>query len=250
MYTGHMERDMVFVPKTKLDYLKGAFYQIEYLEDTPIYQMTKLLLHQVFAWPMYLLFNISAGDDSRQKESKGILGRTHFAPNSTVFRRSEAFYVALSDIGLCVILFGLYKLASIIGTSTTLLIYAQPYLWVHHWLIAITYLHHNHAEVPHYEAGSWTFVKGALTTVDREFGFIGRQLFHGIIEYHVVHHLFPRIPFYHAEEATNAIKPILGDLYRRDQRSFVGQLWANFTQLQYVDVKDEPGVLYWNMAKR
>lgn len=48
-------------------------------------------------------------------------------------------------------------------------------------------------EVPHFDAGSWTFVKGALATVDREFGFVGRHLFHGIIEYHVVHHLFPYV---------------------------------------------------------
>lgn len=56
--------------------------------------------------------------------------------------------------------------------------------------VAITYLHHTHLDVPHFDAESWTFVKGALATVDREFGFVGRHLFHGIIEYHVIHHLF------------------------------------------------------------
>lgn len=58
-------------------------------------------------------------------------------------------------------------------------------------LVAITYLHHTDENVPHYDAKNWTFVKGAIATIDREFGFIGRHLFHGIIEYHVVHHLFP-----------------------------------------------------------
>lgn len=57
--------------------------------------------------------------------------------------------------------------------------------------VAITYLHHNHPDVHHFEAESWTFVKGALATVDRDFGFVGRHLFHGIIDTHVVHHLFP-----------------------------------------------------------
>lgn len=60
-------------------------------------------------------------------------------------------------------------------------------------LVAITYLHHTHMEVPHYAAENWTFVKGALATVDREFGFVGRHLFHCIIEHHVVHHLFPYV---------------------------------------------------------
>jgi fatty acid desaturase len=35
-----------------------------------------------------------------------------------------------------------------------------------------------------------------MSTIDREFGFIGRHIFHGIVEYHVVHHLFPYVlPF-------------------------------------------------------
>lgn len=132
-------------------------------------------------------------------------------------------------------------------------------------------------DVPHFEADSWTYVKGALATVDREFGFVGRHLFHGIIEYHVVHHLFPyvhqtpsicsrarprferlfvdlhfsRIPFYHAEEATFAIKPILGDLYHRDERSFMGQLWSNFTQCKYVEADESsPGALKWVQKTR
>ncbi len=57
--------------------------------------------------------------------------------------------------------------------------------------VAITYLHHNHPDVHHFDAQGWTFVKGALATVDRDFGFVGKHLFHGIIDTHVVHHLFP-----------------------------------------------------------
>jgi omega-6 fatty acid desaturase (delta-12 desaturase) len=55
-----------------------------------------------------------------------------------------------------------------------------------------------------------------------------------------------RIPFYKAEEATEAIKPLLGDLYHRDDRSFMGQLWSTFTQCKYVE-KDPaaPGALKW-----
>ena len=57
--------------------------------------------------------------------------------------------------------------------------------------VAITYLHHTHMEVPHYDPKTWTFVKGALATVDRDFGFIGRHMWHGIVDTHVVHHIFP-----------------------------------------------------------
>ncbi|KAK0756365.1 hypothetical protein N5P37_011017 [Trichoderma harzianum] len=246
MFTGHMEKDMAFVPRTKSDYLKRAMASLEMLEDTPAYQFVTLMFHQLFAWQVYLTFNISAGRGSLQKSANTMFGKSHFSPNSAVFRRSEAPWIALSDVGLGLTFFALYKLAGVVGTSTVLLAYAQPYFWVHHWLIAITYLHHTHMEVPHYQAENWTFVKGALATVDREFGFVGRHLFHCIIEHHVVHHLFPRIPFYYAGEATEAIKPVLGDLYYRDERSFIGQLWTNFTKCKYV-VADEsaPGALKW-----
>jgi fatty acid desaturase len=56
--------------------------------------------------------------------------------------------------------------------------------------VAITYLHHTHPSTVHFEADSWTFTEGALNTVDRPYGFIGKHLFHGIIDCHVVHHLF------------------------------------------------------------
>lgn len=56
--------------------------------------------------------------------------------------------------------------------------------------MAITYLHHTHESTLHFEADTWTFTEGALNTVDRPYGFVGKYLFHGIIDCHVVHHLF------------------------------------------------------------
>ncbi|KAK8146862.1 hypothetical protein G3M48_002492 [Beauveria asiatica] len=215
-FTGHMEKDMAFVPKTRADYeARLSFFNMEFLEDTPVFQAISLISHQLFGWIFYLLFNVSAGCDSQQKPTSSLLGRSHFDPNSAVFRPSEAPYIALSDVGLGLMFLALYKLSGVI-------------------------------DVPHFEAEHWTFVKGALATVDRDFGFIGRHLFHGIIEHHVVHHLFPRIPFYYAEEATDALKPVLGDLYHRDDRSFLGQLWSNFTQCKYVAADESvPGALKW-----
>jgi hypothetical protein len=56
--------------------------------------------------------------------------------------------------------------------------------------VAITFLQHNHPSVPRYERNSWTFTKGALSTIDRDFGWAGRFFFHNVIDFHVVHHLF------------------------------------------------------------
>lgn len=134
MYTGHMEKDMVFVPKTRSDYLKKSLLALEFLEDTPAYQLFTLVMHQLFGWTFYLVLNISAGTNSLQKQSSGVLGRSHFDPRSAVFRRSEAPYILLSDVGICITLFAVYKLSGVVGVDTALLAYVQPWFWVHHWL--------------------------------------------------------------------------------------------------------------------
>ncbi|GKT66065.1 delta fatty acid desaturase [Colletotrichum tofieldiae] len=241
-FTGHMQKDMAFVPATQpkpsSKPLFGSIDLHELFEDAPITQLINLITHQLFGWQAYLFFNATAGKGSLQHEVNGLgrwLGVSHFGPTSAVFRPNEAIFIAISDIGLAITFSALYKAAQVLDVSTVMLLYAVPYFWVHHWLVAITYLHHNHPEVPHYTEEGWTFVKGALATVDREFGFVGKHLFHGIIEKHVVHHLFPRIPFYKADEATESIKPLLGNLYHRDDRSFLGQLWSVFGSLKYVE---------------
>lgn len=105
--------------------------------------------------------------------------------------------------------------------------------------MAITYLQHTDPTLPHYEAETWNFIRGAAATIDREFGFIGRHLFHGIIETHVLHHYVSTIPFYHADEATEAIKPIMGKHYRvSDQRGSLGflrSLWISARTCQWVE---------------
>ena len=75
--------------------------------------------------------------------------------------------------------------------------------------VAIICMHHTHPAVPHCSGKAWTFIRGAMGPMDRSFGFIGPHFFHNFIEHYVIHHLSPRVPFYRAEEATNAIKPLL-----------------------------------------
>jgi omega-6 fatty acid desaturase (delta-12 desaturase) len=82
-------------------------------------------------------------------------------------------------------------------------------------------------------------VRGAAATIDREFGFIGRQLLHGIIETHVLHHYVSTIPFYHADEATEAIKPVMGKHYRSNTKDgsigFLKSLWHSARWCQWVE---------------
>ncbi|KAH8879327.1 hypothetical protein GQ53DRAFT_756130 [Thozetella sp. PMI_491] len=249
-FTGHMEKDMAFVPQT-IDQrskrrIASLYLDPDLVEDTPAFQLFQLIFHQLAGWQAYLLFNVSSGPDSRQKDASW-WRQSHFEPTSAVFRPNEAIFIAISDLGLAITFGALWYASTFVGWSTIGLLYFVPYFWVHHWLVAITYLHHHDQDVPHYEADSWTYVKGALATIDRDYGFVGKHIFHGIIDTHVVHHLFPRIPFYKAEEATEAIKPLLGDLYHRNDKAFMGQLWQTFTTCRYVEKDPKvPGAMRWS----
>ncbi|QGI80858.1 hypothetical protein CEK25_007587 [Fusarium fujikuroi] len=117
-----------------------------------------------------------------------------------VFRPNEAIVHPHLRIGL--LFAALYFASKQVGVSTILFLYLVPYLWVHH------------GSLPHYTAEGWTYCQGSLATVDREFGFIGKHLFH------------VRSPSDKADEATEAIKPVIGDHYCHDDRSFLGQLWT------------------------
>ncbi|KAI1097859.1 fatty acid desaturase-domain-containing protein [Jackrogersella minutella] len=252
-FTGHMQKDMAFVPRTSRSHFVQSIgcalsniMEMEVLEDAPLINLIRLLGQQLGGWQVYLLLNATAGEDSMQNQDAKWWRRSHFDPWSGVFRPQEAIFIFISDVGLAIVCAGLYYGSMALDWQTMFLLYGVPYFWVNHWLVAITYLHHTHQDVPHYDGEKWTFVSGALATVDRDFGFIGRHVFHGIIDTHVVHHLFSRIPFYHAEEATRAIKPLLGDLYHSDESSFVGSLWETSRSCQYVENDPaNPGVLKW-----
>jgi hypothetical protein len=63
----------------------------------------------------------------------------------------------------------------------------------------------------------WNYMRGGLSTIDRDYGWFNN--IHHDIGTHVVHHLFPQIPHYNLIEATEAIKPVLGEYYRDPKKS-------------------------------
>ena len=108
----------------------------------------------------------------------------------------------------------------------------RPTVW-------ITYLQHTDPTLPHYHPSSWTFTRGAAATIDREFGFIGRYFMHGIVETHVLHHFISTIPFYNADEASDAIRPILGRHYRSNTKGgalgFIKSMWTSTRLCRWVE---------------
>lgn len=70
----------------------------------------------------------------------------------------------------------------------------------------------------------------------------------------MLHHYVSTIPFYNADEATEAIKPILGQHYRFDVKDgsvgFLKSLWKNARWCQWVEPSEgalgvDKGVLFF-----
>ncbi|CAD6594171.1 MAG: hypothetical protein ASARMPRED_008799 [Alectoria sarmentosa] len=250
IHANNLSYDHNYVPPQREAYVSSLMFSFdgfeELVEDSPIMLLLRLVLQSAIGFPFYLLTNITAAPGSHVRDpSKKVLGNSHFAPTGSLFRDSEASVIFLADLGVAAAVIGLCFTGQNIGLKMLALTYLQPYFWMNHWLVTITYLNHTHPESPKYEDEAWTFLKGATATIDRDFGWIGLHIFHGIIEHHVVHHLFPRIPFYHTAEATKAIVPLLGNEYINDKGWYLGGLWEAFTKCRWVepdnpaaDVKD------------
>lgn len=63
-------------------------------------------------------------------------------------------------------------------------------------IVMLTYLHHSDPTIPHFRNKEWSFLRGALATVDRPLlGWAGRFFLHNVSHDHIGHHLFSTIPF-------------------------------------------------------
>lgn len=253
--TGNMERDMVFVPRTREQQAtrlgRLAHELSELTEETPAYTLFMLIMQQLVGWPNYLLTNVTGHNyHERQREGRGKGkkngyggGVNHFDPRSPLYEAKHAKLIVLSDIGISITAAGLVYLSKTFGWSNMLVWYFLPYLWVNHWLVAITFLQHTDPTLPHYTGDEWNFVRGAAATIDREMGFIGRHLLHGIIETHVLHHYVSSIPFYNADEASDAIRPVMGKHYRADTKDgplgFIRALYKSARMCQWVEPSAE-----------
>ncbi|KAK9447317.1 fatty acid desaturase-domain-containing protein [Limtongia smithiae] len=227
--TGHISRDMVFIPKQQERYLQSR-YITELAEEAPIMTLYFLLVQQIFGWPAYLAVNVTG-----QKYNVPFYKLSHYLPSAPMFDAKDFWDIIISDVGIALVSTLCYLAIQKWGVANFVLYYFIPYLGVNHWLVCITYLQHTDASLPHYDASEWNFARGAAATIDRDFGFIGRHVFHEIIETHVAHHYSSRIPFYHAEEATVAIRKVMGQHYKQDKTNLLVALWKSARTCQFVE---------------
>ncbi|KAJ5975920.1 Fatty acid desaturase type 1 [Penicillium waksmanii] len=269
--TGNIARDMVFVPKTRQQYAtrvgKTMHELAELVEETPIATATHMILQQLFGWPLYLVSNVTGHNNhAKQPEGRGVGkangwfgGVNHFNPASPLYEAKDAKLIALSDLGLIITSSVLYYIGTTYGWLNLAVWYGIPYLWVNHWLVAITFLQHTDPSLPHYQPEVWNFARGAAATIDRDFGFVGRHIFHGIIETHVLHHYVSNIPFYNADEASEAIKDVMGNHYRTEAQTgwtgFIKAIWTSARVCQWVEptegaTGESQGVLFYRNTNR
>jgi omega-6 fatty acid desaturase / acyl-lipid omega-6 desaturase (Delta-12 desaturase) len=233
--TGSVEKDEVFVPNVREEVTDSVF---EY-DQLFIFRLVKLVTTLTLGWPLYLLFNVASRPYDRFT--------SHFDPWSPIFSKRERVEIAISDAALVGVLYGLGALARSFGWAWLIKSYVIPYLVVNHWLVMITLMQHTHPELPHYKGKDWDWLRGALATVDRNYGWLLNTLHHHIADTHVCHHLFSQMPHYHAEEATEAIKPLLKGYYKKDDRNVWVAMWDDWALCRYVapDDPNEDGGALW-----
>ncbi|KAL8089519.1 hypothetical protein AgCh_039116 [Apium graveolens] len=197
---GNIEKDESWVPLPEKIY-----------KSLPVH--IKLLRFKIpfpiFAYPLYLI--------SRSPGKKG----SHFNPYSDIFHPSERNLVVTSTLCWTAMLAFLGYMANIFGSLQILKLYGVPYIIFVMWIDGVTYLHHHgyDKKLPWYRGKEWSYLRGGLTTIDRDYGWINN--IHHDIGTHVIHHLFPQIPHYHLIEATRAAKSVLGKYYREPKKSGV-----------------------------
>jgi acyl-lipid omega-3 desaturase len=198
--TGNLDTDESWYPVSEKNY-----GQMSWLEKFMRFYLP------LFAYPIYLF-----------RRSPGRKG-SHFHPDSDLFRPSEKWDVLTSSILYFSMIGFLGFLGVQFGFLFLLKFYLVPYVIFVMWLDLVTFLHHTESDIPWYRGDDWYFLKGALSTIDRNYGFINP--IHHNIGTHVAHHIFLNMPHYHLKAATAAIKPILGGYYRESKvpifKSFV-----------------------------
>ena len=203
------------------------------------YGIVQLVLHLIFGWPAYLLTGATGGPKYGTSN--------HFWPvkpfSKKLWPSIWAKKVWLSDFGVVVVLFLLLCWGLNYGFASVIAIYFCPLLVVNCWLVIYTWLHHTDTDVPHLAGSEFSFVRGAFLSIDRPYGKIIDFLHHRIGSTHVVHHIFPSIPHYHARKATNQIKNAFPDVYLYNPTPVYKALWSIASNCIAVKV-DQTGERY------
>ena len=288
-HTGDVEGDEVFVPPvSSLPGVGGRATVagspfVRALRTVPG-RLAGIGMALTLGWPLYLAFNVSGRAYPPKSGGLG-LPPNHFDPVSPIFSKRQRADVAASSAFFVCVVAALAGAARMYGVAAVGKYYGVPLLIVNAWLVIITLLQvrfaakkgrggvgrsgdpstlhsprappppndkqHSHPALPHYASSKeWDWLRGALATVDRSYGRVLDTAFHHIADTHVLHHLFSAIPHYHAQEASAAIKPVLGEYYASDGRGLLRALWEDWRDCHWVSPDEEGDVALWFRGDR
>jgi omega-6 fatty acid desaturase (delta-12 desaturase) len=213
-FTNNLQKDTAFPP-----YRQPA-HAVPLYETMPILELFHVLVYLTIGFPVYLTLNF-AGQFYPNRVC------SHFWPYSPIFRPSERQDVFLSVAGFAAVVMALGGWSYRFGFSHMACWYLLPYLFCNAWLVCVTLLQHSSPQVPHYDNEEWDFLKGALSTVDRDYGIFNSWLHH-ITNGHVAHHIFSEMAFYNAMEATPYLAKVMGPYYKTDKRPLLTQFKEAF----------------------
>jgi omega-6 fatty acid desaturase (delta-12 desaturase) len=234
--TGSCENDEVFAPSTRSDWAKDM------LRETPIAQFFGIFIMLTVGWlPGYLVFNATGPAKYRGKNAN------HFSPTAAFFRPEEYWLIVQSDIAFFSTVGLLGYAIHTLGFATVGKFYLLPLMVVNYHLVLITYLQHTASYLPHFRGKEWNFLRGALCTVDRKFGYVYDSYLHHIVDTHVCHHLFSKMPFYHAQEATEVIKKVVGKYYMYDPSPIASAVYNSFSHCQFIE--DDGNIAFYKNVK-
>ncbi|KAM3337245.1 hypothetical protein P3S68_031570 [Capsicum galapagoense] len=220
-HTNSLDGDQTHVPKIKSEL--PWFYKYS---NNPLGRILLLVTALTLGTFLYWTINFTGKNYGRFA--------CHFDPYAPIYNDRERLWIYISNAGLIATTYVWYRIALAQGLAWVVCIYGMPLLIHNVTLVLVTYLNHTHPSVPHYDSSEWDWLRGALASVDRDFGLLNK-VFHNFGDTHVLHHLFTAIPHYHALEATNAIKPLLGEYYQFDGTPIYKALRREFSECIYVE---------------
>lgn len=223
--TNHIGMDTAYVPPEQESPLKEA------INDSPIFIFFQLIFAHVAGWFCYLVLNMTGKNYGRRA--------SHFEPSSPIFRPEDKMDIIVSDIGIAINLACIAYFSYAYSFADVFCWYFAPYMWTSAWLVYITFLQHYDTRLVQYSKDEWTFVRGGLAAMDRDYGHIFNVWFHHINDSHIIHHLFSQMPFWNAIEVTRKYNnEIFGEMYRKSDRGLLSSVWESWSRCKYIVPKE------------
>jgi len=238
----HLLDNETHVPATRSGISKSFHKRLAHMLGEDGFAVFQIIVHLFFGWPAYIFMGMTGCRRTPNgTRVKGI--HTHFFPNKNAFHKNyPSWKVWASTFGVSSMVYFLYRWAQARGFSEVMRFYIGPYIVVNLWLVLYTWLHHTDTKIPQFGEDKWTWLKGAKSTIDRNYG-IYDFFHHHIGSTHVCHHVFSQIPHYHSEEATLHLKRALGSEYFFTSENWMHSLWRVSVDCLYVDSVN--GVQYY-----